>query len=175
MEKLQNEIDELKDNQIHPLIFYNNLLKQCANFNEMKAMVYVYDIMKKNNIQPDEYSFQQINKLHSKNIKESSCIIINCEKKKKLEPRRRIHKIIKGYNYTKKYNKALNYKDRVINYLNNNKKLCLIDNRIKLAKIISVNINISLEDSRYIITHLKKINYFNKINSRNSIIKYFNN
>ncbi len=172
MDVLQKKIDN-SDNL--SLFEYNNILKLCADFYEMEAMVYIYDKMLENNIKPNNYTFKQIGKLHSKKIKESSLINIHLDSKKRLEPRRRIHKIMKGFEYSAKYNNALQHKDKVINYLNNQKSIDL-DNRISLAKLISKNVNISFNDARYIITYLKRTQYFNKNQKnlkQNTILKYF--
>ena len=81
--------------------------------------------------------------------------------KKKLQPRRRIHKIMKGYNYSENYNNALQHMDKVKNYIKLNPHVKEYP-RIKLAKNIAKNCNITFNESRYIITNLKKIKFFGK-------------
>lgn len=170
MEQLQKKINNI-DNL--SLVEYNLILKDCADFKEMRAMVYVYDKMKHNNIQPDLESFKQINRLHSKTIPESCKIKVNIGPEKRLEPRRRIHKIMKGHNYKDNYQNALKHKQKVIDYLNSKDNID-IDNRIKLAKLISKNVNIPFNDARYIITNLKKTNYFKNLSPKNNtILDYF--
>ena len=100
MEELQMQINKLyNDNYIPSLVVYNNLLDKITRKNEMEATVFIYDHMKKNNIKPNDLTFKYINRLHSKTIPESKTIVIKDNGKKKLQPRRRIHKIMKGYNY----------------------------------------------------------------------------
>lgn len=171
MEQLQNKINSIENRS---LAEYNLILKDCADLNEMRAMVYVYDKMKLNNIKPDLESFTQIDRLHSKTIPESCKIKVNIGPEKRLEPRRRIHKIMKGYNYKDNYHNALKHKEKVIDYLNHNKHNIDIDNRIQLAKLISKNVNIPFNDARYIITNLKKTNYFKNLLPKNTILNYFN-
>lgn len=175
MDELQEKINNLKHMSPN-LDYYNNLLMLAAKFHEMKALVYVYDHMKLNSIQPNKISYEHINKLHSKHIYESKKIILNVELGNKLEPRRRIHKIMKGYNYTDNYQNALIHKDKVINYLNNNDSVRSIDNRIELSKKISKNCGISFNDARYIVTSLKRSKFFEKNISKkqNKIESYFN-
>ncbi len=87
----------------------------------MEAVVYLYDNMIKNKIKPNEYTFKLINRLHSKTIKENNKIYIkNLDRTNKLQPRRRIHKIMKGHNYSAKYNNAKKYETKVIEFLDNN-------------------------------------------------------
>ena len=78
---------------------YNNLIKLCVDINEMAAVVFIYDNMIENKISPDKNTYNLINKLHSKTIRENNEIYIKNQNIGKLNPRRRIHKIIKGYNY----------------------------------------------------------------------------
>tara|TARA_B100000524_G_scaffold326466_1_gene209980 strand:- start:4281 stop:4811 length:531 start_codon:yes stop_codon:yes gene_type:complete len=174
MNELQIKINNLQNLSIQQ---YNEILKDCAKFREMTAMVYVYDKMKQNGVTPNEETFKHIDKLHSKNINESNKILLKSELGKKLPPRRRIHKIMKGYNYTNNYNEALQYKPIVIDYINKNPDIATINNRIIMAKQISKNCNISFNHVRYIITNLKKTKFFDKNCIKNSkqesILKYF--
>lgn len=139
---------------------YNNLIKLCVDINEMAAVVFIYDNMIENKISPDKNTYNLINKLHSKIIKESNNIYIKNQNIGKLNPRRRIHKIIKGYNYSNNYNKALVNVNKVKEYIELNSYIKEFP-RIKLAKLISKNCLISFDDARYIITYLKKTKFLN--------------
>ena len=151
-----NNIDNLNDiNQL------NNLMKKCALVYEMKAVVFVYDYIKNNNITTNDNTFKILNTLHSKNITENKNLIIVDNKKNKLPARRRIHKIMKGYNYSK----ALKNKDIVINYLNNNKYY--YNGKDKKQESILINLlkkelNLSVADIKFIIIYLKRTKYFIK-------------
>ena len=173
MDQLQIQINNL-DNIKPDLDNYNNILEKCAKFHEMTALVYVYDHMKNHDVKPNNLSYKYINRLHSKTISESNKIIVKSSIGRKLEPRRRIHKIMKGYNYTDNYQNALQHKEKVLAFLSNHKEL-LEGNRIVLAKKISKECQISFNDARYIITNLKRAKYFSdkSDNRQNKIESYF--
>jgi pentatricopeptide repeat protein len=159
MENLQTEINNMKLINNKSLEYYNSLLKKCIEYKEMRATVYVYDDMLENNIKPNDNTFKIIDKLHSKTVPEFSRIYIKNFNKNSLQPRRRIHKIMKGHNYSKNYNNALINLDKVKLYLDKNPEHKSVQNRHKLAIIIAKNCNVSINDSRYIITKLKRIKY----------------
>ena len=156
---------------------YNNILKSCVYHKEMEATVYIYDEILKKSITPNSYTYSLINKLHSKTIPESNRIKIKYqEAKRRLAPRRRIHKIMKGHNYSDKYNNAKIHEEKVRTFLDNNQNYkVMIEKRNKLAKIISKNCNISFNDARFIITSLKRKKYFSSINDnkQKSITDFF--
>ena len=137
---------------------YNELIKKCAGEYEMSAVVFLYDNMKLNGIKPNKETFENINKLHSKKCPENNSIIIPNQNIGKLKPRRRIHKIMKGYNYSSNYQKALEHIDIVKEYITMNPNVKYYS-RIKLAKNISKKCNITFNDARYIITNLKRTKF----------------
>jgi pentatricopeptide repeat protein len=198
LENLVKEIENIDNYKNKSLSYYNNLIDNCTKYNEMEAVVYLYDHMIKNNIKPNEETYKSINRLHSKTIKENNQIYIkNLNRTKRLAPRRRIHKIMKGHLYSAKYNNAKKHEEKVRQFLdNNNQYKMIIKQRIKLAKIISKNCNIPFNDARFIITSLKRQKYFNNSNKnekktmtkivdtsktktkntkQQSILSYFNN
>lgn len=159
---------------IYSLEEYNLLIHACADLYEMNAVVFLYDNMKYHKIIPNNETYTYINKLHSKTCPEKNIIYIRDDGKKKLQPRRRIHKIMKGYNYTENYIDALRHIDKVKNYIKSNPHVKEYP-RIKLAKNIVKNCNISFNESRYIITNLKKTKFLvKKKDSQTTILKYFN-
>ena len=140
---------------------YNSLILQCVNQYEMAAVVFLYDHMLKNNIQPNNKTFEYIDRLHSKTVQENTKIPIkNDSGARKLKPRRRIHKIMKGHNYSKKYNNALegDNVEKVKKFITQNPDVKYLD-RGKLARTISKKCGINLVDSRYIITNLKRTKF----------------
>ena len=156
---LQKKIDNIHTKEIIlTLKEYNLLLKLAAKMFEMETIVFLYDSIKENNLQPSSDTFYHINKLHSKTIKNNSFIRVPIKNINRLKPRRRIHKIIKGYNYTKNYNKALLHKNDVINYLHLHPEIIQF-HRIKLAKNLSKKCNITFNEARYIITNLKRTKF----------------
>ena len=160
--KLKKKVNRLYElNYKLTLKEYNILLLDCANVYEMAAVVFIYDHMKKNNIEPNKDTYCIINKLHSKTIKHCNEIYIKNQNVGKLDPRRRIHKIMKGYNYSHNYNNAMIHLDKVKLFLDNNPGVKKYT-RIKLAKTISSKCFISFKDARYIITKLKRTHYFEK-------------
>ena len=165
---LQNKIDNIHTKRIIlTLKEYNLLLKLAVKMYEMEAVVFLYDSIKENNLQPSSETYTYINKLHSKTIQNNSSIRIPIKNVNSLKPRRRIHKIMKGYNYTENYNKALFHKETVKKYLHLHPELIQF-HRIKLAKKISKGCKISFNDARYIITHLKRIKFFTNIENMKS-------
>jgi len=170
MEFLKNEIYKLYDlTNIYNLEKYNNLIIECVKLHEMSAVVFLYDNMKYHKISPNKLTYSFIDKLHSKTIKENNNIHIKNQDVGKLKPRRRIHKIIKGYNYSDKYNDALKNLDKVKKYLTDNPDVKNFG-RIKLAKNISDACSISFDDSRYIITNLKKTKFLSDNEHDNTYI-----
>ena len=158
---LKNQVYKLYDNTYKlTLEQYNNLIKSCVNNYEMAAVVFIYDHMKNNNTSPNDETYNLISKLHSKTVQENNEIYIKNQNVDKLQPRRRIHKIIKGYNYSDNYKNALIHLDKVKTYLDNNPDIKLYP-RIKLANTISKKCSITLNDARYIITNLKKTKFIN--------------
>lgn len=141
---------------------YNRLLKECVHYREMAAVVFVYDHMLKSKTKPTETTFKLIEKLHSKTVPESTEIYIKFRKSSALQPRRRIHKIIKGHNYSDSYNDALVHLDKVQLFLRGNPRIKATANRHKLAKKISQGCQISVRDARYIVTKLKRTKFLTK-------------
>ena len=177
MELLKQDI-ELLYNPNNKLTIgeYNKLLERCVYFKEMGAVVFIYDTILKNHLKPTKDSFNIIEKLHSKTIPESSKINIRGSNPKALQPRRRIHKIIKGHNYTDNYTQAMVYLESVKNYLNIHPEVKSISNRHKLAKNISNHCKISVRNVRYIITKLKRTRFLtdtDENNGTNDISSYF--
>tara|TARA_B100000795_G_C22639044_1_gene375713 strand:- start:153 stop:692 length:540 start_codon:yes stop_codon:yes gene_type:complete len=176
MDTLQNNINTLYNSETKlGLGQYNDLLRQCVQQREMAATVFVYDHMLTQKIKPSKESFQIIETLHSKTIPESKNISLKFTLKKSLQPRRRIHKIIKGYNYSDNYQRALLHLDKAKVYLNSNPTLKTLKNRHTLAKKISKNCQISVRDARYIVTNLKRTKFLSKPipNEQNTLLHYF--
>ena len=160
---LKDKIYTLYDDSIKlSLEEYNNLIKRCVDLYEMDAVVFLYDKIKTQGLSPDKYTYKLIDKLHSKTCKQFNTIYIKNQTINKLPARRRIHKIMKGYNYSDNYNRALIHLSKVKLFLNENKE-CHNYQRIKLAKYISNKCKISFNDARYIITNLKRTKYFKTI------------
>ncbi len=172
---LQHRINDLiVSSRIPDIDEYLEILNDCVQQQEFKAAVFIYDHIKSNNIKPTKEVYHLIEKLHSKTLKNNDTLIIPTTGKH-LDPRRRIHKIIKGYNYSSNYNSALQHIDAVKDYLIKNKAndMPSIENKNKLAKYISNNCNINIKDAKYIVTNLKRTKFFINYPSHNTITKYF--
>ncbi len=170
---LQERINTLISNTYNPTNQeYLFLIQECVHLKEFAATVFVYDHMLSNNITPSNEIYKCIEKLHSKTLPENKTINLPSSKRA-LQPRRRIHKIIKGYLYKDLYKNALVNVDNVKEYLNNNRSIASITDRIKLAKNISKNCNISFKDARYIVTHLKRTKFLCKFTNQNKITDFF--
>ena len=133
----------------------NDLLKRCAAVYELEAVVYIFDYIKLNKYTPNENTYKLLDTLHSKKITERNNLIIPSNNKRKLQPKRRIHKIMKGYNYSK----ALKNKAIVINYLTNNEYT--YDGKDKKQEKLLINIlkakcKLPVSDIRHILTYLKR-------------------
>lgn len=151
---LQEKINNINSYKLK-LFDYNLLLDIATKQKEFTTTVFIYDHMLENNIQPNDYTFKLINRLHSKTIPENNSIRLPLDIKRRLEPRRRIHKIMKGYNYSEKYNKAKEYIPKVIELLNKNNEFKNY-HKIKLAKLISKELKIDQSLSKVIVTYLKR-------------------
>ena len=143
---------------------YNNLLRQCVANNEFAATVFVYDHLLKSGIKAIDDTFTIIEKLHSKTIPENNKIVLKPSNEKHLAPRRRIHKIIKGHNYSGNYESAKLYQSKVKAFLDLNIDL-KSQPRIKLANDISKGCNITFNEARYIITSLKREGYLKTVSN----------
>lgn len=150
---------------------YNNLIKQCADKYEMGAVVYIYDHMKSKNVEPNGQTYNYISKLHSKTVNEHNRLDIKMFNS--LKPRRRIHKIMKGYEYSDKYQTALEHLDKVKSFLNKNPEYKVYD-KIRLIQILSKNCEIDKNTARYIVTNLKKTKFLvkRKVDDFSGIEKY---
>ena len=171
---LQSNINNI--NNLTNINEFNNLINECVMRHEMIAVVYIYDYIILNKYKPNIDTYTLINKLHSKTIKENRSLIIPDNGKRKLEPRRRIHKIMKGYNYSQ----ALKNKDIVIKYINNNINTINYDGKNnKQARVlindIKLNCNLSITDIRFIIVYLNRQQFFIKNNTNTNLNKNITN
>ena len=169
MDALQKALNQLDDNNAEKNItYFNTLIKSCVESNEMGAVVYIYDTMRVLNITPTKYTYELIDLLHSKTVVENSKLRIKTPTYHKLKPRRRIHKIMKGYHYSENYNKAQIHLDHVKQYLKENPDVMRFG-RIKLAKNISRCCSITFNDARYIITKLKRTKFLSSDRNNKSV------
>ena len=126
--------------------------------------MFVYDHMcKESKLKPNDLTFELIEKLHSKTLKESNTIKIPVvQGKRSLKPRRRIHKIIKGRSQASGYKEALKHADAAKQYLAANPELKALaqKQRITLAKKISKHCGVPLRCARHVVTHLKRTKFF---------------
>jgi len=158
---LQEQIDNINKKTLN-IDEYNALLSLCVSNFEMAALVFVYDHMVEKKIKPNEKTFNIINKLHSKTIKENSNIILPLNHKKQLQPRRRIHKIMKGKLVSEEYSKIKQLEPEIKEIIKNYN---YDGNKIKLAKFISENTNYDMKFSKLIVTFLKRNRLINEIDN----------
>jgi hypothetical protein len=149
--ELQYCIDNIKKLTLEE---YNNILEKATDKNEFRTVVFIYDHMKSNSIVPSDKTYNLINKLHSKTIKENDTIKLPTDGKAKLQPRRRIHKIMKGYNYSDKYSNAKTYLPQVLDLFPKDSKY----NKIEIAKSISKKLSIDMNTAKLIVTAHKRNN-----------------
>lgn len=155
MEAIQNRVDNITN--INTIEGFNNILSGVVKFNDMACVVYVYDKLKAGGLTPTNETYQIINRLHSKTIPDKKIFRIPPNNKKTLQPRRRIHKIVKGFNTRQNYQKAQVNKPIVEKYISDH-NLNYEKDRIKVAKIVSKECKLPFNDVRYIITSLKRKN-----------------
>ena len=173
MELLQTKINKLYEPDYKLSQYnYNSLIRECVDNREFAATVFVYDHMISNNVKPNEFTFKTIERLHSKTLHENNNINLKWDGKTRLQPRRRIHKIIKGHNYTDNYQNALIHLDKVKAYLNKNESLKTM-HKDKLSKNISKNCNLSIKDVKYIITNLKRTKFIDPNINNTKITNFF--
>lgn len=158
--RLQERIDKLYLPETKLTIDeYSNLIRDCVELREFRATIFVYDKIKEMGFVVPDLVYLEIDKLHSKSLKENNNIKLIKDDTRKLEPRRRIHKIMKGYHYSTNYKKALEHKEVVVKYLDSNPDIKSLRDRFKLAKNISNNCKLDIKTVRYVITNLKKTKY----------------
>lgn len=152
---LQVWIDTIDENP-KTLEEYNEMIDYASRNNEFASVVFLYDHMLAHGIKPDDETFKFINRNHSKTVPEKSTIRIPSDGKKHLQPRRRIHKIMKGYNYTEKYDKAKSYLPIVQKMFESHPEHKLVDNKIKMAKVVSRFCKIDMPLAKVVVTVMKR-------------------
>ncbi len=172
---LQQKINDLVEKKIDSLSydFYKSLITAAVNQKEFAATVFLFDNMKTNNLKPKEDIYTIINKLHSKTLPENKKIKLPIDNKRKLQPRRRIHKIMKGHNNKEAYDNAKNNSNLVKEYLLKHKEIAKMNNRIVMAKKIKQNCDIDMKQIRFIITHLKRTKFFDQFTTQTKISNFF--
>ena len=173
--ELQQKINDLLEKKVVNLSyeFYKSLIIAAVNQKEFAATVFLFDHMKSNNLKPNNDIYTIINKLHSKTLPESKKIKLPISTQKTLQPRRRIHKIMKGHNNKEAYDDAKNNSDIVKEYLLKNKDVAKMNNRIIMAKKIKQNCNLDMKQVRFIITHLKRTKFFDQFTTQTKISNFF--
>ena len=107
MTSVQQQIQNLLSSPLRGVSEYNALLSKLVQKREMAAVVFVYDMMKRHGVTPNHHTFSLIDRLHSKTVPENRTISVPQLQARSLQPRRRIHKIMKGHQYTHKYDQAV--------------------------------------------------------------------
>lgn len=148
----------------HPDIsVYLSLLKNSVELQEFRAAVFVFDQIKATSSVIPEEAYQVLERLHSKTLPESSRVTVPVldPSAKTLAPRRRIHKIIKGWKLKQTNQVATVFIPKVKGFLECHSDLKTIP-RIKLAKKIASGCHLDFETSRRIITKLRQTGYLPK-------------
>ena len=173
--ELQQKINDLLERKINNLSydFYKSLIIAAVNQKEFATTVFLFDHMKSNNLKPKDDIYTVIDKLHSKTLPESKKIKLPISIQKTLQPRRRIHKIMKGHNNKEAYGDAKNNSNIVKEYLLKNKEIAKMTNRIAMAKKIKQNCDLNMKQIRFIITHLKRTKFFDQFTTQTKISNFF--
>jgi hypothetical protein len=154
MTSLQEDINNINFKQFF-IDDYNNLLDKATKQKEFTTTVFIYDHMIEHNITPNEDTFKLVDRLHSKTVPESNTIRLNLEAKKRLQPRRRIHKIMKGHNYSDKYGNAKQHVPEATELILKNPDYKYY-HKIKLAKLLAKQLNIDISIAKVVVTALKR-------------------
>lgn len=142
---------------------YISLLRKSVELKEFRTAVFIFDQIKSRGWTPTEEVYQILEELHSKTLPESNKVkvpIVN-PGAKTLAPRRRIHKIIKGWRMKQTNQISIQYLPKAKGLLE-----CRPDYkrlpRIELAKKIANGCHLDFETSRRIVTKLKQTGYLPK-------------
>jgi len=138
---------------------YHEILSACAMLGEMRACVFVYDHMLSKKIKPTTETINILQKVHSKTVICNDTLLMDQQDPTKLLPRRRIHKIVKGANYSESYNKASErYLVSIKEFLETDASLKQ-QHKNKLIPRISKELSIPERDVRYVVTKLKRTKF----------------
>jgi hypothetical protein len=122
----------------------------------MEAAVFLFDWLKAQKISPDDTTHAQMELLHGKKLKERTVLCMPVTAGRKLAPRRRIHKIVKGRHVQQHYATAIaTHKATVIAWLITQQPMILATTR-DAPKRIHKACKIPLADAKYVWTHLKR-------------------
>lgn len=160
VDEIRSQLLKLDTHQINmDLNGYTTLLKECVQRKEMRASVFIYDDMKRCGYTPDEDVYQLLNALHSRDLPENDTLMISPPQKGVLQPRRRIHKIMKGHLYSENYEAACEeYLKPIIEFLKNNPEKKSL-NKDRLIPLITKELGIDKRSVRYVMTKLKRTNF----------------
>jgi pentatricopeptide repeat protein len=166
MDTLQDEIHQLaKTNYQGNLKEYESLMGKCVNKRDFRAAVYVFDKILQHKIVPSETVYLTLEGLHSKSLPESSILEIPSDgmSQRKLAPRRRIHKIIKGWRQKKTNVVVKQYLDKARIFLGENPQYKTLP-RLSLARKLEKACHIEFETARRLVTKLKQTGYITNNN-----------
>lgn len=136
---------------------YLDLLRECVELREFRAAVFVWDRFAAKCGNPPEEAYLVMERLHSKTLPESSAVRVPLLQAgaRTLAPRRRIHKIIKGWRQRKTNLVAAQYTAKARGLLEGNPKLKTMP-RIPLAKELQKRCGVDFETARRLVTKLKQ-------------------
>lgn len=161
MDGLQHQIHQLASPSYHPsMTHYEYLIGQCVAKRDFRAAVYVFDKILEGGVTPSEKVYLTLEKLHSKTLPESSTLAIPSEGlgQRKLAPRRRIHKIIKGWRQRKTNLVVKEYLTQARTFLDKNPQHKTLP-RLSLARKLGKACQVDFETARRLVTKLKQTGY----------------
>jgi hypothetical protein len=153
-ESLQNSIDSIDKTPLN-IEQYKNLINKTTKSFEFEATIFFFDHMKQNKISPDEEIFQMINRLHKKEIQEKNTLKIPNKEKRKLQPKRRIHKIMKGQLNMNSYQEAKNHLPAAKKLLKENPEVKEMK-RFKIIDFLAKELKIEKKEAKNLVTALKR-------------------
>ena len=161
---LSNRLQLLVTPSYQPeLEVYLSLLTQCVKLREFRAAVFIFDQIKDTFQEIPENAYTILDPLHSKTVPESSQVKVPVldPSAKTLAPRRRIHKIMKGYQIRQTNQTAAVYLPKVKGFLECHSNYKTLP-RIPLAKRIATGCHLDFNTSRRIVTKLRQTGFLPK-------------
>lgn len=142
---------------------YLKLLDRCVELHEFQAAVFVFDQIKSRGWTPTDMVYTTLERLHSKTLPEFTKVKVPIidPGAKKLQPRRRIHKIIKGWRLRRTNQIVDKYLPKVKGFLECHSAYKSL-RRVPLANHISYGCGLDFETSRRIVTKLRQTGYLPK-------------
>lgn len=145
------------------------LLKLCSKHKEVAAAVYIYDSFKESYPNSIESVKDVMLSMHSKKLQPNDTIVVQvynflafislCQVKdgKKLDPKRRIHKICKGWQVKDRNSNVADKKEEVkLWVLENKDQVENCKGRTNLARLFEKKFSVTRKEGKTLVTNMKQ-------------------